>query len=42
MSEVKSYNVGHGGQQVIKAPNGTNAPADAGKRVEGKDLRAGK
>lgn len=42
MEETKKYNVGHGGQQTIKAPNGTSKPADAGKKIEGKDLRAGK
>ena len=42
MSEVNSYKQGRGGQQVMKAPKKANAPGDAGKRIEGKDLRAGK
>ena len=42
MSEVRDYNVGHGGQQVIKAPKPAKKQNDTGKVIKGKDLRAGK
>lgn len=42
MAEVVKYNIGHGGQQVIKAPNKASKPTDKGRKVEGKDLRTGK
>lgn len=42
MSENAGYKIGHGGQQVIKAPKASPAKQDKGTKIQGKDLRAGK
>ena len=41
MSETVKYNYGHGGQKFVKAPNAVKKPSNAGKKVEGTDLRVG-